>query len=177
MAYLRALPALAHLQLGGDRQAGVQIVQRALEEPLLQLAANAGAEQGVVVHHVKAQSGAHGYDAATGEYVDLLTRGIIDPTKVERIALQNAASLAGLVLTTEVLIAEEPEEQTEGTPQREHMACSARLASSFARRKRGRVIAVTMHMVYDTPPISHWHASGCGYRACSPLEGQGRVLV
>jgi chaperonin GroEL len=113
VAYLRALPALAHLQLGGDRQVGVQIVQRALEEPLRQLAANAGAEPGVVVQHVKAQAGAQGYDAATGEYGDLLARGIIDPTKVERVALQNAASLAGLVLTTEVVIAEEPEEQTD----------------------------------------------------------------
>jgi len=116
VAYLRALPALAHLQLGGDRQVGVQIVQRALEEPLRQIATNAGAEPGVVVQRVKAQAGAQGYDAATGEYGDLLARGIIDPTKVERVALQNAASLAGLVLTTEVLIAEETEEQMDSMP-------------------------------------------------------------
>ncbi|GIX47983.1 MAG: hypothetical protein KatS3mg131_2194 [Candidatus Tectimicrobiota bacterium] len=111
LAYIRALPALEKLQLEGDRQVGVNIVKRALEEPLRQIALNAGAEGATVVEHVKAQSGNVGYDANTNEYVDLVERGIIDPTKVVRIALQNAASVAGLLLTTEALVTEIPEKE------------------------------------------------------------------
>lgn len=108
LAYLRALPTLERLQLVGDRQVGVNIIKRALEEPLRQIALNAGVESSTVVQRVKAASDMVGYDAVTDTYVDLMDAGVIDPTKVSRTALQNAASVAGLLLTTEVLIIEAP---------------------------------------------------------------------
>jgi chaperonin GroEL len=119
VAYLRALTVLEQMQLAGDQQVGVQIVRRALEEPLRQIATNAGAEGAMVVQYVKAETGNLGYDATTDAYVDLVARGIIDPTKVERVALQNAASLASLLLSTEVLITDEPENETAGAPHHE----------------------------------------------------------
>jgi chaperonin GroEL len=106
LAYIRALPALDRLQLDGERQVGVAIVKRALEAPMRQIALNAGAEGATVVQRCKTESNGMGYDAATATFVDLIDAGIIDPTKVTRSALQNAASVAGLLLTTEVLIAE-----------------------------------------------------------------------
>ncbi len=109
LAYLRSLPALERLRLDSERQVGVTIVKRALEEPMRQIALNAGAEGAMVVQRCKAESDAMGYDASAATFVDLMTAGIIDPTKVTRTALQNAASVAGLLLTTEVLIAEMPE--------------------------------------------------------------------
>jgi chaperonin GroEL len=111
LAYIRSLPALEALQLDSERQVGVNIVKRALEEPLRQIANNAGAEGATILQRVKAESGNLGYDANTGEFVNLVERGIIDPTKVTRSALQNAASVAGLLLTTEALITELPEEE------------------------------------------------------------------
>jgi len=116
VAYIRALPALEKLQLGGDRQVGVNIIQRALEEPLRMIANNAGTEGATVLQRVKAESGSTGYDAASDKYVDMVTQGIIDPTKVTRIALQNAASVAALLLTTEALITELPEEKRPAMP-------------------------------------------------------------
>jgi chaperonin GroEL len=110
LAYLRTLLALERLQLDGERQVGVSIVRRALEEPMRQIVLNAGAEGATVVQRCKAESDAMGYDASAATFVDLMAAGIIDPTKVARTALQNAASVAGLLLTTEVLIAEAPEE-------------------------------------------------------------------
>jgi chaperonin GroEL len=109
VAYLRAIQALDKLQLEGERQVGAAIVKRALEEPTRQIALNAGVEGATVVQRLKAESGATGYDAATNTYVDLMEAGIIDPTKVSRTALQNAASVAGLMLTTEALVTEIPE--------------------------------------------------------------------
>jgi chaperonin GroEL len=109
LAYIRALPALDRLQLDGERQVGVAIVKRAMEEPMRQIALNAGAEGATVVQRCTAESNGMGYDAVTATFVDLIDAGIIDPTKVTRSALQNAASVAGLLLTTEVLIAELPE--------------------------------------------------------------------
>jgi len=106
LAYIRALPALERLQLDGERQVGVAIVKRAMEAPMRQIAMNAGAEGATVVQRCKAEPNGIGYDAATGTFVNLIDAGIIDPTKVTRSALQNAASVAGLLLTTEVLIAE-----------------------------------------------------------------------
>jgi len=106
LAYIRALPALDRLHLDGERQVGVAIVKRAMEEPMRQIALNAGAEGATVVQRCKAESNGVGYDAATATFVNLVDAGIIDPTKVTRSALQNAASVAGLLLTTEVLIAE-----------------------------------------------------------------------
>ena len=108
VALLRTLPALAKLELVGEQQYGVNIIRRALEEPLRQIAQNAGVEGSVVVNQVRGGKGAYGYNATSGTYEDLVLAGVIDPTKVVRVALQNAASVAGLMLTTEVLIAERP---------------------------------------------------------------------
>jgi chaperonin GroEL len=112
LAYIRALPALEQLELDGDRQVGVNIIKRALEEPMRQIALNAGVEGATVVQQVKAASDMIGYDAAADAYVDLREAGVLDPTKVSRTALQHAASVVGLLLTTEVLIAEASEAPT-----------------------------------------------------------------
>ncbi len=109
VALLRASEAIEKVALTGDEAIGAKIVLRSIEEPLRQLAANAGEEGAMVVQNVKAKKGAVGYNAETNEYEDLLKAGVIDPTKVTRTALQNAASVAALLLTTEVLIAELPE--------------------------------------------------------------------
>ncbi len=112
VALLRCIPVLeGDLGAQGDQKVGVGIVRRALEEPLRQIADNAGAEGSVVVNAVKAEKKLVGFDAATETYVDMIAAGIIDPTKVTRIALQNAASVVGLMLTTEVIVAEIPEEK------------------------------------------------------------------
>jgi chaperonin GroEL len=114
VALIRCLTALEDLKVGDDdEQIGVQIIQRAIEEPIRALAYNAGVEGSVVVQHVKRLKGNHGYNVATSEYEDLIEAGIVDPAKVTRAALQNAASIAGLLLTTECLIAEVPERETE----------------------------------------------------------------
>jgi chaperonin GroEL len=112
VALLRARAAIATLQGdNSDQAAGIQIVLRALEEPLRQIVANAGAEPSVVLDKVLAGKGSYGYNAATGEYGDLIGMGILDPTKVTRTALQNAASIASLILTTDAMVAELPNEQ------------------------------------------------------------------
>jgi chaperonin GroEL len=113
VAYLRAIPALAKLELKGEEQTGVNLVIRALEEPIRQIANNAGSEGSVVVEKVRARKGAFGFNAETLEYEDLMKAGIIDPTKVTRFALQNAASVSALLLTTEAMVAEKPEEKSE----------------------------------------------------------------
>jgi chaperonin GroEL len=110
VALLRASEALDSLKLSGDEGTGVRIVQRALEEPIRQIVENAGLEGSVVVEKVKAMVPfTRGFDAETNEYVDMIQAGIIDPTKVERVALQNAASIASLLLTTDVLITDTPD--------------------------------------------------------------------
>jgi chaperonin GroEL len=112
VALLRATKALDHLKLTGDEATGVAIVRRALEEPIRRIVENAGLEGSVVVEKVKAASApSQGFDADKNEYVDMMAAGIIDPTKVERIALQNAASIASLLLTTEALITDLPEKE------------------------------------------------------------------
>ena len=117
VALLRASKALETLKLSGDEATGAQIVRRALEEPIRQIVGNAGLEGSVVVEKVKAAtSAAQGFNAETNEYVDLIQAGIIDPTKVERVALQNAASIASLLLTTEALITEIPEKEKAAPP-------------------------------------------------------------
>ena len=103
--------AFKKLDLTGDEATGATIVRRALEEPLKQIAVNAGLEGGVVVEKVKTLPVGQGLDASNGEYVDMFKAGIIDPAKVTRSALQNAASIAGLFLTTEAVIAEKPEKE------------------------------------------------------------------
>jgi chaperonin GroEL len=112
VAFLRAQKALDNVKnLEADEKIGVQIVRRAIEEPTRQLANNGGAEGALVVEEVKKRKGNEGYDVATGEYTDLVKAGIVDPTKVTRSALQNAASIAGLLLTTEALVTEIPEKE------------------------------------------------------------------
>lgn len=110
VALLRAQTSLDDLGLEGDEATGASIVRSALEEPLKQIASNAGFEGAVIVEKVREQSGSTGLNAATGEYEDLMAAGVIDPAKVTRSALQNAASIAALLLTTEALVAEKPEE-------------------------------------------------------------------
>lgn len=112
VAYLRCLSALEKLKIEGDQKIGVDIVRRALEEPIRQISENAGVEGSIVVERVKKESGSMGFDAASETYVDMVQAGIIDPTKVTRTALQNAASVASLMLTTEVMVAEIPEEKS-----------------------------------------------------------------
>lgn len=106
VAYIRALKAIDTLNLNGDQKIGAEIVKKALEEPLKLIAENAGAEGALIAQQVKNLDGTKGFDALTGNFVDMYEAGIIDPTKVERIALQNAASIASLLLTTEALITE-----------------------------------------------------------------------
>ncbi|OYT69348.1 MAG: molecular chaperone GroEL, partial [Chloracidobacterium sp. CP2_5A] len=116
VALLRAQKGLENVEVGEDEERfGVQIVRRALEEPLRQIAINAGLEGAVVVNRVASEkSESFGFNAATGEFEDLVKAGVIDPAKVTRTALQNAASIAGLMLTTEALITELPEEKKAG---------------------------------------------------------------
>jgi len=111
VALLRAIAALDKVDAQGEQKFGVQIVRRALEEPLRQIAANAGMEGSIVVNKLMSESGAIGFDAATDTYTDLLEAGIIDPTKVTRSALQNAGSVAGLMLTTEACVAEKSKDE------------------------------------------------------------------
>ncbi len=111
-----ASAALDKLKLEGDEQIGVNIVKRALEEPLRQIAENAGEEGAIVLGKVNdSKDNNFGYNALTGEYEDLVKAGVLDPTKVVRTALQNAGSIASLMLTTEALVAEIPEEK-KGAP-------------------------------------------------------------
>ncbi len=112
VALLRTLPAIEALKLAiVDEQIGVDIVRRAVEAPLRELARNAGVEGGLIVQEVKRRKGNDGYNVATGEYEDLVKAGVVDPKKVTRSALQNAASIAGLLLTTEAIITEIPEKK------------------------------------------------------------------
>ena len=111
VALIRAQKALEKLEgANEDQTVGIRILARAIEEPLRQIVENAGEDAAVVLNAVKAGKGAYGYNAGTGEYGDMLEEGILDPAKVTRLALQNAASVAGLLLTTEVMIAEAPKD-------------------------------------------------------------------
>jgi chaperonin GroEL len=116
VALIRALGALDGLAeaLDEEQRAGVNIIRRAVEEPLRMIASNAGIEASIVVERVKAGKGSFGFNAATEEYEDLVKAGVIDPTKVVRTALQNAASVSALLLTTEAMIAEKPEKKGAG---------------------------------------------------------------
>ena len=116
VAYLRAIRALGGMQAVGDEQVGVQILRRALEAPLRKIAENAGKDGAVVAEEVKKREGNVGYNAEHDRYEDLVAVGIIDPTKVARTALQNAASIAALFLTTECVIAEKPKKEEEKMP-------------------------------------------------------------
>jgi chaperonin GroEL len=114
VAYIRCLKSIEKLDVGEGEKAGVDIIRRSLEEPLRQISGNAGLEGSIVVNRVKEGTGAFGFNAATGDFEDLLKAGVIDPTKVTRFALQNAASVASLMLTTEAMIADRPKDKDEG---------------------------------------------------------------
>ncbi|GEP42230.1 chaperonin GroEL [Brevifollis gellanilyticus] len=121
VALIRAQAAVGDLGLTGDEKTGAEIIARAIEAPLRQLAANAGVEGALIVAEVKKGKGNHGYNVATGEYTDLIKAGVVDPAKVTRSALQNAASISGLLLTTECLIADIPkEEKADGGHSHDH---------------------------------------------------------
>ena len=121
VALLRASTKIDNLKLEGDEKVGAMIVRRALEDPIRQIVENAGLEGSVIVEKVKAEKVAtRGFDAESLEYVDMIDAGIIDPTKVERVALQNAASVASLLLTTEALITDLPEEKAAAAPAMPH---------------------------------------------------------
>jgi chaperonin GroEL len=117
VALLRCAKAVNAVQLEGDEAIGAQIVRRAIESPIRMLCANAGVEGAVVAAQVSAGKGSYGYNVATGEYEDLVKAGVVDPTKVTRMALQNAASIAGLLLTIECMITEIPEPANAASPQ------------------------------------------------------------
>jgi chaperonin GroEL len=116
VALVRCLGALEKMRIKGGQKMGVKTIMRAMEEPLRQIANNAGAEGAVVIDKVKDGEGAFGYNAETNTYEDLMKAGIMDPTKVVRLALQNAASVASLMLTTQAMVAEKPEEEKEMHP-------------------------------------------------------------
>jgi chaperonin GroEL len=117
VALLRCIPVLDESKFEiHDEQLGSNIIKRALEEPIRQIANNAGAEGSVVAEHVKSQKGAQGFNAETGVYEDLMAAGVVDPTKVVRYALQNAASVASLLITTEAMVAEKPKEEAPMPP-------------------------------------------------------------
>jgi chaperonin GroEL len=121
VALLRASSAIDGLKLEGDEKVGAMIVKRALEEPIRQIVENAGLEGSVIVEKVKAEKVVtRGFDAESLEFVDMIQAGIIDPTKVERVALENAASVASLLLTTEALITDLPEEKSAAAPPMPH---------------------------------------------------------
>jgi chaperonin GroEL len=121
VALLRSIKAVEALKAEGDEAVGVAIIKRALEEPLRQIANNAGQEGAVVVAKVREMKGDEGFNAQTETYENLVEAGVIDPTKVVRSALQNASSIASLLLTTEALVSEIPEEKEEKTPGAGHM--------------------------------------------------------
>jgi chaperonin GroEL len=118
VALIRALQQMTDFQLEGDEQVGYNILKKALEEPARWIALNAGKDGSIVLEEIKKHDGNFGYDAKTNQYGDLVKAGIIDPTKVTRSALQNAASIASLILTTEAVVADLPEkkEHNHGMP-------------------------------------------------------------
>jgi chaperonin GroEL len=117
VAFIRALKAFDKLKGDNeDQNAGIRILRRAVEEPLRQIVSNAGEEASVVLNAVAEGKGNYGFNAATGEYGDMVEQGIIDPTKVTRLALQNASSVSGLLLTTEAMVAEQPKDDAPAPP-------------------------------------------------------------
>jgi chaperonin GroEL len=113
VALVRCLGALDKIKIKADQKLGVKVVMRAIEEPLRQIVNNAGFEGSVVIDKVKKGKDDYGFNAETNKYENLMEAGVIDPTKVVRYALQNAGSVAGLMLTTEAMVAEKPEEKKE----------------------------------------------------------------
>ena len=133
VALIRASAALDNLRVAEDEKVGISIITKAIEDPARWIATNAGWEGSVVVDKIRNNKGAFGFNAATEEFEDLMKAGIIDPTKVVRSALQNAASVAGLLLTTECMVAEKPDEKGAGARRRN---ASGRHDVSSARKSR-----------------------------------------
>jgi chaperonin GroEL len=115
-ALVNVISAVEKLQAEGDEQTGINIVLRALEEPVRQIVENSGLEGSVIVEHLKKEEVGTGFNAATGEWVNMIEAGIVDPAKVTRSALQNAASVSAMFLTTEAIVADEPEDEAGGAP-------------------------------------------------------------
>jgi chaperonin GroEL len=113
---VRSLKVLKKAQFPGEEQLGANLIKRALEEPMRQIANNAGFEGSVLVQHVMESEGSFGFNAETGNYENLMKAGIVDPTEVTRFALQNAASVAGLLMTTEATVAERPKKEKPSAP-------------------------------------------------------------
>ena len=111
--FLRSISSLESLKVSGDEATGIQIVRRALEEPCRRIAQNAGVDGSVIVKKVQDGKGAFGYNAESGEFADLIEDGVIDPTKVVRSAIENASSIAGLLITTECAVTDKQEEKDE----------------------------------------------------------------
>ena len=111
VALLRSIPSLDKVKVDDEQKVGVDIMRRALEEPIRQIVRNAGVESSIVIQNVREKKGDNGYDARNDEYVKMFAAGIIDPAKVARVAVENAASIAGMVLTTEAAITEIPEDE------------------------------------------------------------------
>src|SRR5690606_37980495 len=120
VALIRCQAGLDKLEVSDEQRVGVNIVRRALEEPLRQISSNAGVEGSIVVDKVRSLKGNEGYNAAADKYEDLVKAGVIDPTKVVRSALQNAASVSGMMLTTEATVAELPKEEKAGAAHAGH---------------------------------------------------------
>ena len=116
VAFINALPALEKIKLDGDEATGLAILRRALEEPVRRIATNAGQDGSVVVQKVKTLKAGEGYDAASGDYGNMVKKGIVDPVKVTRSALENAVSIASMVLTTNCLVSEIPEKKAAPAP-------------------------------------------------------------
>ena len=117
VALIRGQKALDGLKVDSEEQKfGIAIVRRALEEPLRQIVLNAGGEPSVVVNEVRSKSGGYGFNARTGKYADLIAEGVIDPTKVVRTALEHASSVAGMMLTTEAMVAKKPKKEAPAAP-------------------------------------------------------------
>jgi len=138
-ALLRSASALENMQLEGDQKVGAEILRRALDEPLRQLVANAGLEGSVVVDQIRRQNQPnYGFDVLREHYVDLVEAGIIDPAKVTRTALENAASVAGMILTTEALVTDAPETET-SVPAAPGTACTVSRRRRVSRISYGRI--------------------------------------
>jgi chaperonin GroEL len=120
VTFIRAIHVVDAIKAEGDEATGVAIIRRSLEEPLRQISANAGVEGAVIVEEVRSKKGSYGYNARTEEYGDMIQMGVVDPTKVVRSALENAASIASLLLTTEAMVTDEPEDEADAAPAAGH---------------------------------------------------------
>ena len=182
VAFLRALKAIEKLVGANDDQTtGIKILARAIEEPLRQIVANAGEDAAVVLNRVREGKGTFGYNAATGEYGDMIEMGILDPTKVTRLALQNAASVAGLLLTTEVMVAESPkdDEHAHGAPGggMGGMAAWAAWTCNIRHCRRNLQVPVTVKESGLRPALCFWASRRSSGETQPPKSGTARRRI